>query len=198
MTTLSGVEGLTTVNDGLFINSNFELENVYGLNNVTLVGGKLMIKANNKLTTLNGLGNIAAESIDSINISGNLMLSTCHVQSVCDFIATPDAVVYIVDNAEGCNNETEVDSACQSLNVPELKFGDYYSIYPVPAHDKLQISVLNGAVMNSITVYNQFGQKVIFIKPTGTSIDISGLNPGLYIIEIQDNKNKLRGRFIVR
>ena len=222
LTSLSGLESLTTIGNFLTINENIELSSLEGLNNITSIGGKLHIRRNYKLqnlnglsslqtmnglllvednselTSLNGIGNINPITIDSVAIFDNPMLSTCEVQSICNYISLPDALVNIHDNASGCNDIADVESACQAVNIGELLFSDYYSIYPIPAHDKLSIKTLNNAVIDNISLFNQYGQKVLSIENSDRIIDISGLISGLYIIEILNSDVKLRSKLIIK
>ena len=194
---LSGLDKLTSIEKHLRIINNDNLINLNGLEAVSTINGELNINNNDELVRLEGLGDFGSISVDSIQLFENPKLSLCEIQGVCDYISSPGSIVNIHDNAIGCNNVSEVDSACQYAYTPELSFGDFYSIYPIPANDKLHISVQNNAVIDNTTIFNQYGQRVIFIQPGSSSVDISMLTPGLYIIEIQNTNVKLRDRFIV-
>lgn len=114
-----GLENLTSIGGSLFIESNNGLTSLTELNNVTFIGGSLNINYNNALTNLTGLDNINAGSIDNLMISENHSLSTCEVQSVCDYLASPNGTIEINDNATGCNNQLEVQARCGSpIAVP--------------------------------------------------------------------------------
>ncbi len=195
---LSGLDKITSIDKHLRIINNDNLINLNGLEAVSTISGELNISNNDELASLQGLGDFGSVDVDSIQIFENPKLSFCEIQGVCDYISSAGSIVTIHDNAIGCNNELEVDSACQYSYTPELSFSDFYSIYPVPAYDKLHISTHDYAVIDNITIFNQYGQRVIFIQPGSTLIDISGLASGLYIIEIQNGNVKLRDRFIAK
>ena len=189
---------LTSVSGVLQFNKNYALTSLSGLVSLQTIDGLVLIESNSELTSLNGIDNIDPATIDSIAIFDNPMLSTCEVQSVCGYLSIPGALVNIHDNASGCNDIAEVDSACQAVNIGELLFSDYYSVYPIPAHDKLNIKTLNNAVIDNITIYNQYGQKVLTIENGIRSIDISSLTSGFYIIEILNSNVKLRSKLVIK
>ena len=112
LTSLTGLEGLTSVPGGLGIIDNYALTNLTGLANVSSIEGDLRITGNPALTSLTGLDNIDAGSIASLQIYSNDLLSTCEVQSACDYLASPNGSVDIFSNADGCNNPIEIAGSC--------------------------------------------------------------------------------------
>ena len=125
LTSLSGLESLTSIGGGLHISGNLALTSLSGLDNVTSIGGKLYIYYNNALTSLSGLENIDAGSITNLYIHENNTLSTCEVQSICDYLVSPNGAVGIHSNASGCNNPVEVANAC-GFTLSCLPYGNYY------------------------------------------------------------------------
>jgi len=120
LTNLTGFENLTSTGGDLQIGEwsggqggNSLLINLTGLDNVTSIGGALKIRKNNSLTNLSGLNNIEAFSITDIDIRTNPALSTCDVQSVCDYLSNPNGEITIEDNAPGCNSQQQVEDACE-------------------------------------------------------------------------------------
>ncbi len=84
-----------------------------------------------------------------------------------------------------------------NLGVSEVTDADI-SIYPNPATDRLYVSDThyNGAV--KCIVYNSFGQIAIQEQEFNNNIDIRALKTGLYVLEIRDEKSKIRLKFIKR
>jgi hypothetical protein len=74
---------------------------------------------NPALTSLTGLENIDAGSISSLHIENNYLLSTCEVQSICDYLVAPNGTISIYGNAPGCNSQQEVEEACEIHCLPE-------------------------------------------------------------------------------
>jgi hypothetical protein len=99
--------------------SNGVLENLSGLDNLILIGGRLGVGYNDTLTNLMGLNNIDGASINNLRIVCNKLLSSCEVQSICDYLSSPNGTVEIYNNAPGCNSPEEVEEACESSCLPE-------------------------------------------------------------------------------
>ncbi|MCD4725965.1 MAG: T9SS type A sorting domain-containing protein [Bacteroidales bacterium] len=196
LTSLSGLDNLTSIGGGLSIVLNSTLTSLLGLDNVTSIGGALYIMQNPVLASLMGLDNIDAGSITYLDIYGNNLLSTCEVQSICDYLAIPGANFGISYNATGCNNPAEVEAAC-GVGIPYINFESEFSIYPNPANDILSISCKDGATIEKVIIYNQMGQKVFEGELSNNTVDVSSLHPGMYIIELINQEWKVRRKLIV-
>jgi hypothetical protein len=125
LTSLSGLNNLISIGDGLSIWTNFSLENITSLENLTSIGGGLSISGNSLLTSLTGLDNIEPASISGIGIFQNSSLSSCDVQSICNYLSSPYGAVTIYNNAEGCNSPPEIASSCGNT-MPCLPYGNYF------------------------------------------------------------------------
>jgi hypothetical protein len=125
LTSLTGLNHLTFIGGTLDIEDNDLLPNLTGLEGLTSLGGDLIITYNNILTSLAGLDNLAAASIKNLFIHNNFSLTNCEVQAFCDYISEPNGLVDIYNNAEGCNNPSEIAELC-GITLPCLPFGNYY------------------------------------------------------------------------
>jgi N-acetylneuraminic acid mutarotase len=126
LTSLTGIEALTTISDILTIQRNPSLISLTGLSNLISVGGLIIIE-NNAITSLTGLDNIDEGSIDYLGIYGNNSLASCDIQGICYYLSNPNGSVNIFGNASGCNNPSEVALGC-GISLPCLPFGNYYFI----------------------------------------------------------------------
>ncbi len=196
LTSLTGLDNVTSIGEILIIDSNPALTSLTALDNVTSIWGDLFIYGNNALTSLTGLDNIDASSISNLRISDNVSLSTCEVQSICDYLASPGGNIEINGNATGCNNQTEVEAACAS-SVEDINHNSHISIFPNPAKDILTISCKNGEKIEEVVVYNQMGQKVFEEELSNNTINVSSLQKGLYIVELISKEWKLRKKLII-
>ena len=203
LTCFTGLDNLSSIGGNIEIIENDSLISLSGLNNLTSIGGSLIIglgypprSGNNSLASLSGLDNIDAGSITELRISNNHSLSTCEVQSVCDYLANPGGYIYIHDNAPGCNSQQEVKEACDTLSVEDIIYEGGFSIFPNPATDRLTISPKDGVTIDEVILYNQIGQKVLHHKPVMQPIDVSMLRQGMYVIDVICGKRKMRGKFI--
>jgi len=203
LTTLEGLEELTFIGH-LLIGSpghggcvgNPSLMSLTGLEGLTSIGGRLKIFANDALTSLSGLDNIESGTIDDLYIRYNDSLSTCHVQSVCDYLISPGGTIEINDNATGCNSPEEVEEACDAVSINELPSTDRFTISPNPiesttiikynlSHNSpvfLKIFDVSGREIKTLVneAQNQGEQRVVF--------NTSGLKPGIYFTVLKTNE----------
>ena len=194
---LEGLGSLTSIGGYLAVLYNAILENLTGLENVTSIGGDLEIGYNNSLISLAGLDNIDAGSITDLWIYNNTSLSTCEVESVCNYLAAPGGIIDIVSNEPGCNSPEEVEEACNQVSIESIGFEDTFLLFPNPAGKTVTISGNNATAIQEIFIYNLTGQKVQQGKPVNNTLDISKLQPGMYIIELITNQGKVREKLVV-
>jgi hypothetical protein len=223
LNSLMGLEGLTTVSYGLFIKSNNTLTSLIGLDNLTSIGSYLSVESNNGLTSLSGLENLTSigdylkiydngvltslsgiDNIDSgsitdLHIYSNALLSTCEVQSVCDYLASPNDSVEIHDNASGCNSQGEVEAAC-SVGIDDKDTPDsQITISPNPSTTSITISTPTTPEKNAfLTIYNINGQTLKSHQITDdiTVVDVSGLSQGVYFVKVSNDRTVAVGRFV--
>jgi UDP-3-O-[3-hydroxymyristoyl] glucosamine N-acyltransferase len=203
LTSLTGLEGLNYIGGTLTIGGDYMgnplLTSLTGLDNLTSVGGYLSIHNNNSLTSLTGLDNIDTGSISGLFIHNNIILSTCAVQSICDYLVSPNGYYDLYDNATGCNSPAEVDSACVYLSNDELKVQPAFAIYPNPSSTAITISTPATIYKNTfMTVYNINGQQIMTrqITEQQTVVDVSGLVQGVYFVKVTDDRTIQVGKFI--
>ncbi len=192
LTSLAGLDNITSV-EGLWIESNDALTSLEGLDNLKSVGGNITIKHNDGLTSLAGIDYIDANTISSLYIFGNDLLSTCDVQSICEYLVAPNGTVDIHDNATGCNSQDEVEESCEIVSVGEVSLSDKITIHPNPFFSSTIIEFeIERADNVKITVHNQYGLLIESIymgnlQPGKNKHiwDASGLSNGIYFIQIK-------------
>lgn len=216
---LEGFEKLKTLGGNIIIESNENLIDFYGLDSLNLVEGRLFVIDNSQLESLSGLeaitslkglrinGNnnltdiVAIENIDLtgqnvfLRLVDNDILSVCAVQSICEHLESPNYGTLIQNNAPGCNSIEEVEAACL-VGIEEIT-PEQISIHPNPATKEVFISLENGKHVNEINIYSQLGQNVLSEKQVSGAIDISRLQPGIYILEVVVAETKVRKKLIV-
>jgi hypothetical protein len=185
---LIGLHNLHSIGLSLEINKGNSLTSLTGLDSLTHIGWNLLIDENNSLQSLTGIDNIEAESIMNLSITYNPQLSTCEVQSVCDYLANPNGDIQIYVNATGCNNSVEVEEACESVGIPESYTNTKLSTYPNPFTTSTTIEYeLTEPSHVQLTVYNAIGEQVYRTKDRMMSQgkhsftwSPEGLSEGLY------------------
>ncbi len=72
------------------------------------------------------------------------------------------------------------------------------SIYPNPASgQKVYISSKEGKA-KKVEIYNVLGKNVLSAQLSGTELNISSLEPGVYIMKIQEGKSSATRKLVVR
>ncbi|MCK9400240.1 MAG: T9SS type A sorting domain-containing protein [Bacteroidales bacterium] len=200
LTSMTGLEGLTFIGGIIVLDDNIALTSITSLANVTSIGGRIEFDGNWTLTSLIGLDNISAGSITGINIINNYALSTCEVQSICDYLAIPNGFVQFYNNATGCNSQEEVETACLN-GVDETTIPDnQIKIFPNPSSTSITLSLPSTITVNSTTlsIRNVSAQQVLSrcITEPITILDIGTLPRGVYIVKITDNSTVEFGKFV--
>jgi len=163
---------------------------------LTSIGGNLEIEENYALSSIAGLDSIENNSISSLYIRDNNSLSTCEIHSICNYLLSPGGEIYISNNAAGCDSQEEVEEACENFSIEEQFAIDYLTLFPNPAHQEVNIN-LEGFLIDEVTIYTLTGQQILKNKPIGSTIDISHLQPGMYIVEVTVENIKLRQKLLV-
>jgi len=192
-----GLEGLVSIGGHLAITANHSLVSIAELENLMSIGGNLNISGNSALTSLSGIDNIDPNSIGILSFQYNSSLSTCEVQSVCEYLSNPNDTVLIQFNATGCNSIAEVVNACETISVNERVLDDLLLMYPNPAREALNISA-EGYSIDEVTIYTLTGQLIMQSRPVDGMVDISSLQPGMYIVEVMIENTRIRQKLLVQ
>jgi hypothetical protein len=187
----------------LAIIGNDALTSLTGLDNLTAIGGGLYIRYNGALTSLTGLDNIDAGTITDLSIYDNYNLSTCEIQSICDYLVAPNGTLEIYDNSTGCNNQEEVEEACE-VGVDESAVGSWQSavsIYPNPSATVLTIELPEKTTTfknATLTISNINGQQLLRrpITEPQTVLDVMGLSSGIYFVKVSNEKTVQVRKFV--
>lgn len=204
LTSLAGLNSLTSIGGYLSIKRNNILTNLTGLENVTSIGGYLDISNNDALTSLTGLNYIDAGSIHDLYIYNNTSLSNCEVQSICNYLSAPGGIISIGSNAPGCNSREEVEAACH-VGMKDLDKNQQLTIYPNPSSGLFTFEFyLQQPSMVNLVVHNNLGQVVAEI---GDEMPGAGLHQlywkaedqpsGVYYYRLQAGHQNLTGKMIL-
>jgi len=193
---LLGLDAIISIGGSLSMIGNDSLQNLSGLDNLTSIGGDLIITENPALVSLTGLDILQADSISNLYIHSNVSLTTCAIQSICDYLASPNGEVVIENNAPGCNSGQEVVEICESVSIDEVRTNNSIIIFPNPAINGLFITAGKSDI-KELTIYSVTGQQVLQERPVNGNIDISHLQPGMYIVEVTVEGRKVRRKLLV-
>lgn len=72
------------------------------------------------------------------------------------------------------------------------------ALYPNPATESVYITMLNGNVDNTVAVYNSIGQLMISkqFNQYGFSLDLSGLDKGIYVVNISNKEGMVTKKIV--
>jgi hypothetical protein len=198
---LSGLDNLNIIQGELTICENDTLIDFTALENLQIVE-HLSIIGNDNLQELTGLDNIVPESLNNLNISYNSKLSYCEVQSICNYLLSPNGTVSIHHNDSGCNNPPEIANNCGNT-MPCLPYGDYWIItqaevdsfqYFYPDCSELEgnvsIGYLGGGYITNLNGLN-------VINSVGGDIRVSG-NDSLQNLTGLNNLSSIGGRLWIQ
>ncbi|WP_298340831.1 T9SS type A sorting domain-containing protein [uncultured Algibacter sp.] len=73
---------------------------------------------------------------------------------------------------------------------------DYFSYYPNPVNDVLNINLNKGLELKQINIYNLQSQYLYSVK--SSKIDVSNLLSGMYFIEVETNQGKSAKKIVVQ
>ena len=84
------------------------------------------------------------------------------------------------------------------MGTPDFEFSKYFTLYPNPANDKINIKANVGIVMKSINIYNTLGQLVLAIIDAQSveAVDVSNLEVGNYFMKIISDKGSAVSKFV--
>ena len=196
LSSFQALSSLTGIGYNLTIARNDRLIDFMGFENLNYISESLKIYGNDSLQSLIGLENIDAGSIEDLKIEDNYLLSTCDVQSVCNYLGSPNGSISISNNSIGCNSIAEIDSACNTTGILENS-NPTMCIFPNPAQHEIYISNLNEYQISEINIYNYLGQRVLHKKEPKNSIDVSLIEQGLYIVEIVSDRIIINTKIII-
>ena len=109
---------------------------------------------------------------------------------------TNEANIYFDYNFPIITNKAT--STFKTLGTQDFEFSDYFSVYPNPVHDILNIGTKNTIELKTMTIYDLLGQLVIAV-PNAQSIskiDVSKLTIGIYFLKMNTDKGTSSFKFI--
>ncbi|WP_225872953.1 DUF7619 domain-containing protein [Flavobacterium turcicum] len=85
-----------------------------------------------------------------------------------------------------------------TLNIQDFDFSNYFSLYPNPANEELNIIAKQNIEIQSLTIYDILGQVVIAVPnaKSVSKIDVSKLSSGNYFVKVKSDKGFSSKKFI--
>ncbi|MEO6177240.1 MAG: leucine-rich repeat domain-containing protein [Flavobacterium circumlabens] len=109
---------------------------------------------------------------------------------------TNEANIYFDYNFPILTNKAT--STFKTLGTQDFEFAKYFTIYPNPAQNVLNISIKNDIIIKSLAIYDILGQLVIAVPNAEnvSTIDVSKLRTGNYILKIKTDNGTSGVKFI--
>jgi hypothetical protein len=198
LNSLAGLDGLISIDSGLSVDNNEALSTLTALTGLTFVGEKLWIAHNEDISLLTGLENIDEGSITDLSIYDNSSLSTCNVESICNYLASSNGTVEIHDNATGCNSREEVEASCGFGIHENSTSGNLFTIFPNPGLTQITIETSAINHQSQLSIFNMNGQKILTCRITKQQmpVDISGLSQGVYFVKVISDDSVMVEKFV--
>ena len=116
-----------------------------------------------------------------------------YISSTTCGISTPQTISSL--NVANANAKIIIDLVANPTASNEIIFTDNFNMYPNPVSDVLNISSVNGQNVNEVTITDLTG-KVISTQKDLSSINVSNLSSGTYLITITTPEGKSTSKFI--
>jgi len=148
-----------------------------------LMGDIIVVEVNNAATTA---GNAYYMGVITANETGlaYIKATTCSINTPTTFAAV----------LAGSNGKIVLDLVAQNLSAEKF-FTENFNMYPNPTTDVLNISSKNGLTATEIKITDMTG-KVVKVQKDATTVNVSNLASGTYLIDITTNEGKASSKFI--
>lgn len=83
-----------------------------------------------------------------------------------------------------------------ALSNSDFTLNNNFTIYPIPSRNELNINNKNNSILLSATIYNQLGQLINKIINPSTTLDISNLETGSYILKLTSTQEVFNYIFV--
>jgi hypothetical protein len=96
-----------------------------------------------------------------------------------------------------CFSEPVMAQASPEVSVKELPI-EGLSIYPNPASGQKVYVITKENKAKKVEIYNVLGKNILSANLTGSELNISSLDPGVYIMKIQEGRYSATRKLVVR
>jgi hypothetical protein len=83
-----------------------------------------------------------------------------------------------------------------ALSTQDFDFGTYFTLYPNPAKNILNIQAKQDVIINSVEIYNQLGQIILATTNAVNTIDVANLVSGTYFVKVNTEKGSANAKFV--
>ena len=174
---------LKIIRGDLTLTNNGGIQNLSGFDSLNYILGHINITNNDVLVSLQGIDFIYPDSIESVTINNNPLLTQCEIESICSYIALPFANIEVFDNNANCNSVVEIDTACLYSSATDVST-ELLLPYPNPTKGKIWLKSASLSHIDRISVYNHQGIQLKVENTKNGYVDLSDYVPGIYFVEV--------------
>jgi hypothetical protein len=106
------------------------------------------------------------------------------------------------DTAVEFTHNTNFTDIFSTAGNPENFYNDQVLLYPNPAKDYITVELKQeGANLDGVKILDLLGKELISSDPAGSNyqrIDVSGLNPGVYLMQVETGSKNRILKFVIR
>lgn len=181
--TLHGFDNLTVLGNDLILLNNPLLTDITALSGVTQFSGRIHIQGCEALEDISPLEGFSEEGIEELFIFENPLLQFCHFENICAYLEDESNHAEIHSNAGACSSRNAVEAAYQTLSAARSPEIDQVRVFPNPFRETVVIE--HGRTDAEFAVYTADGRMVMSeVLGSQERVNLTGLKPGLYILEI--------------
>ncbi|MEG1027018.1 MAG: T9SS type A sorting domain-containing protein, partial [Flavobacterium sp.] len=153
---------------------------------ISVNSGDIIVVEVNNAPTATGSGNAYYMGVITGSETGlaYIRAATCSITTPTTFAAV----------SAGSNGKIVIDLVAQNLSAEKF-FSDNFNMYPNPTTDVLNISSKNGLNASEVRITDLSG-KVVKVQKEISTINVSDLASGTYLIDITTKEGKATSKFI--
>ncbi len=149
-----------------------------------LLGEIIVVEVNNAETAAGNAYYLGVIGTGNETAPAYIMAEDCNITTPTTFAAVSPTA----------NGKIVLDLVAQNLSAEKF-FSENFNIYPNPTTDVLNISSKNGLNASEVRITDMTG-KVVRTQKDATTVNVSDLSAGTYIIDITTKEGKATSKFI--
>lgn len=151
---------------------------------ISVASGDIIVVEVNNVATTAGNAYYMGVITGSETAPAYIRSATCSINTPTTFAAV----------SASANGKIVLDLVAQNLSNEKF-FSENFNLYPNPTSDVLNISSKNGLEMKEIKITDLSG-RIVKTLNNATTINVSDLSAGTYLIDITTNEGKASSKFV--
>ena len=157
---------------------------------VAVAAGDIIVVEVSHETVNGGLFLMGAVGATATGTSGYMKSATCSIATPTDI-----STINVGNPPAPANGKIVLDLVENAAASSEQFFAENFTLYPNPTTDVLNISSKNGLNASEIRITDLSG-KVVKVQKDASTVNVSDLSAGTYLIDITTKEGKATSKFI--